>query len=397
VTAPAGAGGQRRGWRTALVVVGLVVVTGTAAVLAQPRSAGGVLDPASAAPDGARALAQVLGRHGVRVARVERVEDAAGAATSGTTLLVVDGDVLAPDRLERLAATAADLVLVEPDAPVLAALAPDLAAAGTADDEVRPAGCPDADARAAGSALAGGHLVRRLGRGGTLCFADTRDRDAASYAVTSAGGRPVTVVGQGGVLANRHLAQDGNAALALRTLGAHPEVVWLMASPLDRSGDAEVSPTDLLPPWVPWAVLQTAVVAVLAMAWRARRLGRLVPEPLPVVVRSAETVEGRARLYRNARASAAAYEALRAGALARLLPAIGLGGEPDYRAVVEVVAARSGRPADEVHALLYGPPPTDDAGLVTSTDLLDTVVENTLDPTHVETAQHRLDGEGRPQ
>jgi hypothetical protein len=34
---------------------------------------------------------------------------------------------------------------------------------------------------------------------------------------------------------------------------------------------------------------------------------------------------------------------------------------------------------------------------VTSTDLLDTVVENTLDPTHVETARHRLDGEGRPQ
>jgi hypothetical protein len=382
VTAPAGAGGQRRGWRTALVVVGLVVVTGTAAVLAQPRSAGGVLDPGSAAPDGARALAQVLGRHGVRVARVERVEDAARAATSGTTLLVVDGDVLAPDRLERLAATAADLVLVEPDAPVLAALAPDLAAAGTADDDVRPAGCPDADARAAGSALAGGHLVRRLGPDGTLCFADTRDPDAASYAVTSAGGRPVTVVGQGGVLTNRHLAEDGNAALALRTLGEHPEVVWLMASPLDRSGDAEVAPTDLLPPWVPWAGLQTAVVAVLAMAWRARRLGRLVPEPLPVVVRSAETAEGRAALYRVARARDRAAAVLRAATLRRLAERLGLPAAASGDQVAAAAARATGRTPQDVHRLLLGPAPADDAALVALADDLDALTPHSREAPH---------------
>ncbi len=139
------------------------------------------------------------------------------------------------------------------------------------------------------------------------------------------------------------------------------------------------------------------LAGLLAALWQSRRLGPPVAEPLPVVVRSAETVEGRSRLYRRARASSDAYEALRAGALARLLPALGLGAEPDYRAVVEAVANRSGRPTAEVHAVLYGPPPSDDAGLVAAADLLDLVVQNSLDPTRVETARHRLDGEGRPQ
>lgn len=370
--------GRHRGWRTLAVVLVLVVLAGTAGVLAQPRTSGGALDPRSAHPEGARALAQILGRQGVLVQRVDRVHAAVDAASSGTTLLVVDSDVLGPDRLAELAGTGADLVLVEPDAPVLAVLAPALAPAGTAEPDVRRAECADADARAAGSALAGGRLVRAVDEaaaGGTaLCFPDARDPDAASYAVTSSSGRQVTVVGQGDVLSNEHLASDGNAALALRTLGAHRDLVWLMASPIDASGDAEVSPVDLLPRWVPWVALQLGVVAVLAILWRARRLGRLVPEPLPVVVRSAETAEGRASLYRVARARDRSAAVLRAATLRRLRVRLGLPATASGEQVVEAAARAAARPGDDVRRLLLGPPPPDDAALVVLADDLDALM-----------------------
>ena len=66
-------------------------------------------------------------------------------------------------------------------------------------------------------------------------------------------------------------------------------------------------------------------VAVLAMLWRGRRLGPLAAEPLPVVVRSAETAEGRARLYQDGRSLDRAAATLRAAALTRLSARLRLG------------------------------------------------------------------------
>jgi hypothetical protein len=364
--------------RVALGVLVLLVAAGALGVLATGRGTSGALDPGSAEPQGARALAQVLQRQGVEVVRASRVAEAAPAAGAGSTLLVVSPDVLDPDRLADLAATDADLVLVEPDGPVLRALAPALEPAGVVDAAVRPAGCDDVDAAAAGRALAGGHLVRAAPDAGatTVCFPDAGDGSAGSYAVTSAGGRTVRVVGQSAVLSNDRLGDDGNAALALRALGAHPRLVWLMASPLDTAADAQPTTSDLLPGWVPWAAVQLGVVALLAVLWRARRLGRLVPEPLPVVVRSAETAEGRAALYRSAAARDRAAAVLRAAALRRLGARLGLPATASADQVVTATARAAGRDPVAVRALLLGPAPPDEGALVALADDLDTLMHD---------------------
>jgi hypothetical protein len=364
--------------RVALGVLVLLVAAGALGVLATGRGTSGALDPGSAEPQGARALAQVLQRQGVEVVRASRVAEAAPAAGAGSTLLVVSPDVLDPDRLADLAATDADLVLVEPDGPVLRALAPALEPAGVVDAAVRPAGCDDVDAAAAGRALAGGPLVRAAPDAGatTVCFPDAGDGSAGSYAVTSAGGRTVRVVGQSAVLSNDRLGDDGNAALSLRALGAHPRLVWLMASPLDTAADAQPTTSDLLPGWVPWAAVQLGVVALLAVLWRARRLGRLVPEPLPVVVRSAETAEGRAALYRSAAARDRAAAVLRAAALRRLGARLGLPATASADQVVTATARAAGRDPVAVRALLLGPAPPDEGALVALADDLDTLMHD---------------------
>jgi hypothetical protein len=132
------------------------------------------------------------------------------------------------------------------------------------------------------------------------------------------------------------------------------------------------------------AALQLLLAGLLLALWRGRRLGPPVTEPLPVVVRAAEAVEGRSRLYRRAQARDRAAAALRSGALARMVPRLGIDAagamEPPPDAVVAAVAARSGRRDADVHAVLYGPPPADDAGLVALADALDSMVRATLDP-----------------
>jgi len=113
-----------------------------------------------------------------------------------------------------------------------------------------------------------------------------------------------------------------------------------------------------------WATLQLFIALVVLALWRARRLGRPVVEPLPVVVRAAETVEGRGRLLHAARARGAAAASLRAAAIRRLSQVLRLGPDEDPDSITELVTERTRAPAGEVNALLYGGEPPDDAALV---------------------------------
>ena len=51
--------------------------------------------------------------------------------------------------------------------------------------------------------------------------------------------------------------------------------------PCAAAGQGQESLRSLLPGWVGWVTFQLLVVVLVCMIWRGRRLGRLVPEPLP--------------------------------------------------------------------------------------------------------------------
>jgi hypothetical protein len=99
----------------------------------------------------------------------------------------------------------------------------------------------------------------------------------------------------------------------------------------------------------------------------------VVTEPLPIVVRAAETAEGRARLYRRAKAAGHAGETLREAARTRLRTTLGLPRDADAQALVAAVSARTGRQGNDVGAVLFGPPVPDDPALVRLAGELDRV------------------------
>jgi hypothetical protein len=170
-----------------------------------------------------------------------------------------------------------------------------------------------------------------------------------------------TVVGSAEFMTNEWLDEAGNASLAMNLMGQKSSVVWWLPTP---SYTGRQSLTSLLPDGV-WPLLAVAVVIVLALAgWRGRRLGPVVVEPLPVAVRASETTEGRARIYQRYRTRGRAAEHLRAAAADTIASRLGLPATTSPEAVVSAVAGSTGRRADEVHAVLYGPPPEGDQALV---------------------------------
>jgi hypothetical protein len=220
------------------------------------------------------------------------------------------------------------------------------------------------------------------GRGGvTTCFplpdpsAPEPEQPAAGvphgagYAVVAPeGDRPETVVlGFPSALTNAEVTSAAHAGLAVRALGASPRLVWYHpgVGDLTWGDDGGSAAGDSVWPRAagPVVALLGATVVLLALA-RGRRLGRLVPEPLPVVVRAVETTESRGRLYRRAGDRRRAAAVLRSAATERLRARLGLGRSEPLAVVVVAVAGATGRSPADVWALLAGPAPPDDAALV---------------------------------
>lgn len=369
---------RRRGW-VALGVLVLLVAVGLALTAADQRS--GRLDPRAVDRSGSRAVAALLEAQGVEVTLVQTTDQAVTAARPGDTLLVADPALLVPAQLDRLAASPADIVLVQPLDDALEALAPWAHAEDQANDSrVSPLCQEPAAARAGRTRLPGVVYSAAAAPDGVEQFLCYPHGDEAALLGRTTGDRRVVLLGSADPLTNEHLDDEGNAALALDLLGASPRLVWYLPAPDDVPESARRSVSSLLPDGVLFGIGQALVAVLVTALWRARRLGPVVAEPLPVVVPAAETVEGRARLYRRGRARERAATVLRAAARDRLVVALGL---PRGAAPGEVVAAVSrsvARPPVEVGALLYGAEPDTDAslaGLAGALDALEQEVRTT--------------------
>ncbi|MBW8484575.1 DUF4350 domain-containing protein [Actinomadura parmotrematis] len=368
------AGRRFRTARGVVLALAALIIVAIALAALKPTARETDLDPASPSPGGSRALAEILRQHGTPVTVARSARQAAELATSDSVTLVTRGERLTPAGIDRLRAAPGDLFLVQPTQDMLAALAPGVDEAGPSFERTGAPGCAVRAAILAGDVEFGRSETYNAPAGAASCYVSGGHPRLVQLPV---GSRTVTVLGAGAPLANDMLDSAGNAALAMDVAGARASVVWLIPDlppPGDDSGRKSLG--ELVPFGVKLFFLELLVAVALLALWRARRLGPVVAEALPVVVRSAETAEGRARLYRAHRARDRAADALRSGVRERLVPLLGLprGAAQDPAAATEIVTAVALRTTHDqatVHAALYGPAPDGDAALVALSDLLD--------------------------
>lgn len=366
-----------RRWRLPVLLGLAVLAAGAVIALLQPSPAN-YLDPNDTGPTGGHALAALLAERGQQVIAAQVPEDG-GASPDNLELITSPAD-LSRAQLAEAGRFRGTILLVDPTPAALRAVAPAVSTTGQAPGLTPlPPLCNAESANLAGNAYAGGAVLESADPAARACYPADGGYFLVEY---SDRGRTVDVLGGGAPLTNQYLAADGDAALALNLLRAARKIIWVVPS-LAAAQRATASGQRSLPSLVPWPVyliaIQLGVAVLLAAAWRARRLGPLVSERLPVVVRAAETVEGHGRLYQARRARDRAAAELRRSAADRIRrltgtsapqPA-GTGISQDVNAAA--VAARTGDSPDEVTALLCGPPPRTDAQLVTLAADLDTL------------------------
>jgi len=377
---PDGGSPRARGWRRRWVLVAVlaaaVVAVAFLFVSQGPGPASSApLDPRNPTANGAQALARVLEAQGVRVvvARGEAELERAGV-DADTTVVVTRTAPLAESTtkgLARLASRAERLVLVAPDRGILRYLAPEVTVteARRAAQDLVATDCGTSDVKP-GETLSRSQVEYTSSLADAACF--THDGASVYLSLARRGVTPpMVLLGSTSMPANDQITDASNAAVMLRALGHSGRVVWYVPSREDVPAGDDVGLGSLVPRWL-GPVLALGGFAFLGLVlWRGRRFGRLVPEPLPVVVRAVETTESRGRLYRRARDASRAGATLQGATRTRLADYLGLprpnpsiSSRGADQALVSAVSAATGRQVGEVGALLLGPPPTRDDHLL---------------------------------
>lgn len=338
------------------LLIGLAVLAVLIAVSLLTRDDADVedpFDPRNPTVSGDQAVARVLDQHGVDVV-IARGQAAllAEQVDPETAVVVTNPDQLGESTLDQLRehARQGGALVVVGDAEVLEVLF-DIKAGESAS------GPTSADCEVD---LVDDLVVRRYGEAGL----DTDGCFGASGSAALVRRDDVWLLTTRQALTNAHVLDSDNGALALRLLGQGDRLVWYVADAADTPASDGVRLSALLPPFLVPA-LWLGVAAVLALVlWRGRRLGPLVTEPLPVVVRAAESTRSRGQIYHRTRDRQHAATVLVDASRRRLAEALRLPRGATSESLVMAVAARTGRDPRAVHELLTVPLVGKDSALV---------------------------------
>ncbi len=362
---------KRPRWLTPLMMVVLLMVVAMAVTVLTrgPQRNSDDLDPANPGFSGAQGLAHVLGAHGVSVTVVRSQRKLLDETVDGATTVVITGTTGLSGRTARAAlahsASAASVVLLDPDPEVTKGMGLPVDSHLAELTDVR-AGCPGAEVgqqfRLAQADRA--YVPTTNHSAATTCFPDKSDGGGAMVSLPATAGRPrVTLLGDDSLISNGAILESDNAAIALHLFGQTDHLVWYVPSLADISG-ADSTSRSIAPSWFrPGLELAISAVVLLCL-WRGRRLGRLVTEPLPVIVRAVETTESRGRMYRKSRDRTRALAVLQLATRRRLTSYLGLSASSAVSSVAAAAAAVSGRSYHDVLDLLSSSAAHDDSSLL---------------------------------
>jgi len=181
-----------------------------------------------------------------------------------------------------------------------------------------------------------------------------------------------------------------NAAMGLRLLGPSADgasvgtritFVDAVASPGTMPNGTQ-SPMELIPVGVKLGLVQMLAAFGIYSWWRARRLGSVMAESMPVEIAGSELVVAVGDLLRRKGSPQRAADVLRADARRELARRLGVPPDAPPAAVVSVVAGRSNRSPDELRGALADAPVTGADQLVrlaaTLSDIRQEVLENVV-------------------
>lgn len=327
--------------RTLVVGVLLLVVVLGAYLGAARRTTGPPLDPASTAPDGTRAVVELVGRLGGTIDVVDGVPDDS-----------VDVALLLEDRFDRTQAAELEswvrdggrLVVADPGS----LLTP---SAGGGVFDVLAGACDVAGLESVEEIDVG--VARRylVTDDATGCFRDFLvARPSGAGEIVSLGGPdPFT---------NELLDEADNPVLAAGLLTGEDQRIAFLRPAL--AGGGERGLVDLVGTPVRAALAQLLVAFLVVVLWRSRRLGAPVEEPQPVRIDGSELTRAVGRLLESNRRPDRAAAILRDHARRDLSGLLGIPLDATVDMVVAAIVARTSLTETEARRAVATPVRSDD-------------------------------------
>ncbi|ADI66732.1 DUF4350 domain-containing protein [Mobiluncus curtisii] len=309
---------------------------------------------------GAMALAEVLRHRGVMVKDVYSMRDLDNF-TSKDTVVITNTNEIDDVALREILHTPTNLLIIGT-----------LAQGKRFDPYVQsvPAGTPDGieaqcdfpGAKAAQTISSTRGSLRPLRQPEAACF-PVQDNAFAYVSFKRPEGFHLALLSEDSLARNDTIASAGNAALLLNLLGSSPQVGWVNGTTFQQGSDQNGKDQPLLPDFFLIALVYLFVAAFVFTLAQGRRLGRVVPEELPVVVHGAEAVYGRGHLYEKSGAVAAAAHKAREYTARRIGSALHIPTPTTPPVMVREVSRYTGIAESQIHELLYGEVPTTARGL----------------------------------
>lgn len=335
----------------AVLVIGLVTRNG--------RTEGEPLDPRSTDELGARGLVLLLEREGAEVRL------GGGVPPEGATAVVLRDQLNEQETedLERWVRAGGTLVVADPlssFSPAVGGSSADLFDPESEDDELlRP--------RCALPVVSGITRIRvsaaapyRARPGQVGCFPV---RGGSYLAARSEGRGTVVALGGGGPFVNQQLDEEDNAVLAVALMAPQPGAVVTIVEPSVLGGGRKEL-RDLVSRRVKDGLWQLLVAFAVFALWKARRLGRPVPEPQPVQIAGSELVVAVGNLLQQGRRRESAAAMLQSSLRRTMSERLGVPPDAPLDDFAAAAAARAGVDRHDVEAALSPTPPGDDAALV---------------------------------
>ncbi len=349
--------------RRILFVVGLFVIVVLGAYLAGARrTTGPPLDPGSTAPDGTKAVVELVSRLGGSI----HVVDGLPTADADVALLLQDHlGPAATAGLRTWVRAGGTLVVADPDS----SFSP--APVGAVVDEVTGT-CPIDGLGDVGRLQVGVARSYAIGAGATGCFG-TRPGQAVVVATADGAGRVISIGGPD-LFTNDLLDEADNAVLVASLLAGDGTQSVFLRPALPGGGNETLA--DLIGTPVRAALAQLVVAFLVVVGWRSRRLGRPVEEFQPVRIEGSELTRAVGRLLaRNHRPERAAA-ILRDHARHDLSGVLGIPLDATGEVVAAALRAHTDLSDTEIHRAVASPVTTDD-DLVVVAALLARIREET--------------------
>lgn len=363
---------RRIGW----IAIGALAVVATALIIGAPGGGRPPLDPRSTSPDGTKAIVLLLRALGAHV----DLGPTLPSNTDAVALVLQDHlNSTDRDRLNAWVNRGGRLVITDPLSN-LAGVAPDQSTGDRVLGGRIPLGLGPQCAIPALSAVGSVNpqdatLLLHAGQNQTGCYPA-----GSGFLVVARdqGAGTVVVVGGPAMWENGNLGDANNSVLAATLLAPTPgtNVTFVGESQL---GGGDRGLLSLISPRVKEAFWGLLGAFALLVAWKARRLGKPVPEELPVELPGSGLVAATGNLLQESRQRSHAASILRADLKQLMVDRMGIDPKLTDETAAEVVSARAGIPFERVEAALLGPPPRSDDELVALAVSLENIRQEVVD------------------